>query len=137
MKKLRVGIIGTGGIANAHMRAYQQIPEVEIVGGADIVPGKAREFLDRYELTDAKDFTSAEELLKMDLDAVSVCTYNSTHAECTVAALEAGVHVLCEKPMSIILDEGVAMCRAEKKSGKKHARRKGEKEATHGTFCGT
>ncbi len=118
MKKLRVGIIGTGGIANAHMRAYQQIPEVEIVGGADIVPGKAREFLDRYELTDAKAFTSAAELLKLDLDAVSVCTYNSTHAECTVAALEAGVHVLCEKPMSITLEEGVAMCRAEKKSGK-------------------
>ena len=47
MEKTRVAIIGTGGIANAHMRAYQQIPEVEIVAGVDIIPGKAREFLDQ------------------------------------------------------------------------------------------
>ena len=118
MKKLRVGIIGTGGIANAHMRAYQQIPEVEIVGGADIVPGKARAFLDKYELTDAKAFESAEELLKLDLDAVSVCTYNSTHAECTIYALEHGVHVLLEKPMCVTLEEAIEIRKAEKASGK-------------------
>ena len=52
-KKLRIGIIGCGGIAHAHMRAYLEIPEVEIVGGADIVPGKARKFLDEFGLTDA------------------------------------------------------------------------------------
>ncbi|MGM9625137.1 MAG: Gfo/Idh/MocA family protein, partial [Eubacteriales bacterium] len=93
-KKLRVGIIGCGGIAHAHMNAYRQIPEVEIVGGADIIPGKARKFLDEFGLENAKDFESATELLKCELDAVSVCTYNTQHAVCAIEALEAGCHVL-------------------------------------------
>lgn len=118
MKNLRIGIIGTGGIAHSHARAYLAIPEVTIVGGADIVPGKARAFLDEFDLTDALAFDSHEDLLKMDLDAVSVCTYNSTHAICVMDALSAGCHVLCEKPMSISLAEAVDMTRAEKKSGK-------------------
>lgn len=118
MDKLRIGIIGTGGIAHAHARSYLAIPEIELVGGADIVPGKARAFLDEFGLADAKAFESAQELLKMNLDAVSICTYNATHAECAVAALAAGCHVLCEKPMSITLEQGVAMARAEKASGK-------------------
>lgn len=118
MDQLRIGIIGTGGIAHSHARAYLSIPEVTIVGGADIVPGKARTFLDEFDLRGAKAFESHEELLKMDLDAVSVCTYNATHAECVVDALAAGCHVLCEKPMSITLDKAVDMTRAEKTSGK-------------------
>jgi len=116
-KKLRIGIIGCGGIAHSHMNSYLRMNDIEIVGGADIVPGKARAFLDEFELTDAKDFESAEELLKMDLDAVSVCTYNSTHAECTIAALKAGVHVLCEKPMSVTLADAVAMAKTAKETG--------------------
>ncbi len=118
MKKLRVGIIGTGGIANQHIKAYMAIPDVEIVGGADIIPGKARAFLDGYGLENAVACESADELLKHELDAVSVCTYNSTHAECTVKALEASCHVLCEKPMSVTLADAVEMAKAEKKSGK-------------------
>lgn len=118
MKKLRIGIIGTGGIAHSHARAYLTMPDVEIVAGADIVPGKARAFLDEFGLADAKDFDTHQALLKMDLDAVSVCTYNATHAVCVVDALEAGCHVLCEKPMSITLEQGVEMARAEKVSGK-------------------
>ena len=117
-KKLRVGIIGTGGIAHAHMRAYQQIPEVEIVGGADIIPGKARKFLDEFDLKDAQDFESAGELLKLGLDAVSVCTYNSQHAVCAVEALNAGCHVLLEKPMCLSMKEAADIYAAEKASGK-------------------
>lgn len=117
-KKLRIGIIGCGGIAHAHMRSYRDIPEVEIVGGADIIPGKARKFLDEFELSDAKDFESAEELLKMDLDAVSVCTYNSQHEVCAVAALNAGCHVLLEKPMCLSMKEAASIYAAEKRSGK-------------------
>ena len=117
-KKLRIGIIGCGGIAHAHMRAYLEIPEVEIVGGADIVPGKARKFLDEFGLTDAKAFDCATDLLKCELDAVSVCTYNSQHAVCAVEALEAGCHVLLEKPMCLNMKEAQAIYEAEKKSGK-------------------
>ncbi len=119
MKKLRIGFIGTGGIANAHMRAYAQMDDIEIVAGCDIVEGKAREFLDKYELKTANAYESADVMLsKEKLDGVSVCTYNSTHAECAIKALEAGCHVLLEKPMTIHLDEAIEIMRAEKKSGK-------------------
>lgn len=118
-KKLRIGIIGTGGIANAHMKAYKQFDDVEIVGGADIVPGKAKEFFEKWELPDAKAFDSAEELIKnVEMDGVSVCTYNTTHADCTIAALEAGLHVQCEKPMSFTLQEAVDMVKASRKANK-------------------
>jgi predicted dehydrogenase len=116
-KKIRIGIIGTGGIAHAHMKSYLAMPDVEVIGGADIVPGKAEAFFKEFG-AEAKSFTGHRELLKMEPDAVSVCTYNSTHAECAVDALNAGAHVLCEKPMSVTLAQGVAMCRAAKQTGK-------------------
>ena len=59
MKKIRLGIIGTGGISNSHVRAYKQMDDVEIVAGADIIPGKAREALDRSGLHAAMGFTEA------------------------------------------------------------------------------
>ena len=119
MSKLRVGIIGTGGIAHAHLNSYKTIDEVEIVAGADIVPGKAEEFFKRNGMPNAKGFNSKEDMLdKVKLDAVSVCTYNSTHSECAVYALENGLHVLCEKPLSVTLEQALAMRKAEKDSGK-------------------
>ena len=119
MEKVRIGIIGTGGIAGAHMKAYSTFDDVEIVAGADIVPGKARAFLDRWNLPNAKDFESAEDMIKnVEMDAVSVCTYNTTHAEVTVLALNAGLHVQCEKPLSFTLEQGVEMVRAAKKNNR-------------------
>ena len=59
-RKLRIGIIGTGGIAGAHMAAYKQFDDVEIVGGADIVPGKAKAFFEKWDLPNAQAFESAE-----------------------------------------------------------------------------
>lgn len=118
-RKLRIGIIGTGGIAGAHIKAYKQFPDVEIVGGADIVPGKAKAFFEQWGVPDAQAFDSAEELIRnVEMDGVSVCTYNKTHAVCTIAALEAGLHVLCEKPMSFTLAEAADMVRAARKAGK-------------------
>ena len=118
-KKIRVGIIGTGGIANSHITAYMRQPDVEIVAGADIIPGKAQKFLEKHNVPTAKAFTDYKEMIDtMNLDVVSVCTYNRTHAECTVYALEHGLPVLLEKPMTVTLDEAVAICKAEKKSGK-------------------
>lgn len=117
-KKLRIGIIGTGGIAHAHMNAYKNFPDVEVVAGADIIPGKARAFLDEFGLKDAKAFETHQELCEMDLDAVSVCTYNSQHAVCAIDAMKSGKHVLCEKPMSVTLEDAVNMVKAEKETGK-------------------
>lgn len=118
-KKLRIGIIGTGGIAHAHARAYLHMPDVEIVAGADIIPGKANAFFKEFGLENAKCFTSHKEMLdSVELDAVSVCTYNRQHAVCTIDALQRGINVLLEKPFSVTIEEACDMCRAEKKSGK-------------------
>ncbi|MCL2708622.1 MAG: Gfo/Idh/MocA family oxidoreductase [Defluviitaleaceae bacterium] len=118
-KKLRVGIIGTGSIAGAHMNSYLRLSdEVEVVGGSDIVPGRAKAFFERFKQAGAKAFDDNAELLSQRLDAVSVCTYNTTHAECAVAALNAGAHVLCEKPMSVTLDDALLMYKTAKKKKK-------------------
>ncbi len=118
-KKIRVGIIGTGGIAGGHITAYMRQPDVDIVAAADIIPGKAQKFLETNEVPNAKAFIDYKEMIDtMNLDVVSVCTYNRTHAECTIYALEHGLPVLLEKPMTVTLDEAIAICKAEKKSGK-------------------
>ena len=116
---LKIGIIGTGGIANMHIGTYLEQPDVEIVAGADIVPGKAADAFERFDIENARTYTDHKEMLaNEELDAVSICTYNSTHAECCVSALEKGLHVLMEKPMSVTLEEAVAIRKAEKASGK-------------------
>lgn len=118
-RKLKVGIIGTGWIAESHVESYQQMPDVEIVAGADLIPGKAEKFFKRYGLDNVRLYPDHTALLEAEeLDAVSVCTYNCTHAECTVAALNKGVNVLLEKPMCVTTEEAVEMIKAEKKSGK-------------------
>ena len=120
-KKLKVGIIGTGWIAEVHMEIYLKMPDVDVVCGADLIEGKARAFFDKYEgCENVRCYRSHKEMIdnEPDLDAVSICTYNSTHAECAIYALEHGVNVLLEKPMCVTTEEAVEIIRAEKKSGK-------------------
>ncbi|MCI6501946.1 MAG: Gfo/Idh/MocA family oxidoreductase [Clostridia bacterium] len=127
-RKFRVGIVGCGWIAEAHIAAYSQQPDVEIVAGCDLIPGKAKEFFEKfsekfgYDATKIKtDYASHKEMLddeSLQLDAVSVCTYNRQHAEPTIYALKKGVNVLLEKPFTVTLEEAVEVCRAEKESGK-------------------
>ena len=121
-KKVRIGIIGCGGIAHSHMKAYLEQPDVEIVAGCDIVPGKAKAFMEEFGIegakTDYKDHTEMLADKSLALDAVSICTYNRQHACCAIAALEAGLHVLLEKPFTVTVDEAADVIRAEKKSGK-------------------
>ena len=121
-KKLRIGIIGTGWIAEAHIVSYKKMPDVEIVAGADIIPGKAEAFFKKFGVENVKtDYASHKEMLEdksLNLDAVSICTYNRQHANCAIDALKAGVHVLLEKPMCVTLDEAVAIMKAEKETGK-------------------
>lgn len=118
-KRLRVGIIGTGWIAAAHIKSYLKMPDVDIVAGADLIEGKADAFFKQHGVEGVQTYLSHKEMLDNEkLDAVSVCTYNATHAECAIYALNKGVNVLLEKPMCVTLDEAIAICRAEKKSGK-------------------
>ncbi|MGI6238256.1 MAG: Gfo/Idh/MocA family protein [Christensenellales bacterium] len=118
-RKLKIGIIGTGWIAESHIESYKNMPDVEIVAAADLIPGKAEAFMARYGVEGVRFYPSHKELLDAEsLDAVSICTYNTEHARPTIYALEKGVHVLLEKPFTVTLDEAVEVCRAEKKSGK-------------------
>ena len=119
-KKVRVGIIGTGWIAEAHVMEYKKMPDVEIVAMADLIPGKAEAFAEKMGVENVRFYPSDKALVdaEKDLDAVSICTYNRQHAPCAIYALEHGLHVLLEKPMCVTLDEAVEICRAEKKSGK-------------------
>ena len=121
-KKIRVGIIGTGWIADAHIRSYLNQPDVEIVAGADLIPGKAKAFMEKHGVEGAKtEYASHKEMLEdksLNLDAVSICTYNRQHAQPAIDALNAGVNVLLEKPFTVTLDEAVAVMKAEKASGK-------------------
>ena len=121
-KKVRVGIVGTGWIADSHVEALKKQPDVEIVAGADIVPGKAAKFFKKHGVEVIKcDYKDGEEMVNdksLGLDAVCVCTYNRQHAPCAIQALNAGVHVLLEKPFTVTLDEAIEVMKAEKKSGK-------------------
>ena len=118
MDKIRVGIIGGGGIARgAHIPGYQRLADVELVAVADIAPGKAEETAGLHGIP--KAYTTCEEMLaKEQLDAVSVCTPNAAHMVTTLAALKAGCHVLCEKPIAMALQQGEAMVEAAYKAGK-------------------
>ncbi|BBH21142.1 hypothetical protein Back11_24870 [Paenibacillus baekrokdamisoli] len=118
IKTVRIGIIGSGGIAHAHINQYKRLPNVQIVGVADVVPGKAKQFVDSLSLTDTQAFEDHRKLLELDLDGVSICTPNVSHHVTTVDALRAGKHVLLEKPMSVTLAEAVDMVKATKESGK-------------------
>ncbi len=119
MEQLRVGIIGCGGIANGkHLPAIKKEGSADIVAFCDIVEQRAADAAKKYGTEDAKVFTDYQELLKLELDAVYVCTPNRSHCEITVAALEAGKHVMCEKPMAINHSEAMMMVEAAKRTGK-------------------
>ncbi|WEK55000.1 MAG: Gfo/Idh/MocA family oxidoreductase [Candidatus Cohnella colombiensis] len=116
-KTLKIGIIGSGGIARAHVSAYQKLPFVEIVAVADVIPGKAAQFVESEKLDSAAAYDGHEKLLAQELDGVSICTPNVSHHITTVDALRAGKQVLLEKPMSVTLQEAVEMTAAAKETG--------------------
>ena len=118
-RKVKVGIIGTGWIAEAHIEQYKQMPDVEVVAMADLIPGKAEAFAKKFGVEGCKFYPSHKELIDAgEVEAVSICTYNCQHAAPAIYALENGVHVMLEKPFTVTLEEAVEVMKAEKKSGK-------------------
>ena len=117
-KKLRVGIIGSGGIAQSvHMPSYAKDPDVEIVAVCDNREETAKQAAEKFEVP--KTYLDYRELASdPDVEAVSVCTPNDMHVEPTVACLEGGKHVMVEKPIARNAEEGAVMVRAARKSGK-------------------
>ncbi len=115
MKTWNFGIIGAGLIADFHAKALADIPNAKFAGCCDVVQEKADKLAKEY---DARAFESYEEMLKSDdVDIVTIATPSGFHMEPTVAAAEAGKHVLCEKPLDVTLERIDAMIEAHEKSG--------------------
>lgn len=115
---LRIGVIGCGKISQVrHLPEYADREDCRITALYDINLERARELAAQYG---AVAYESCEALLASgEVDAVSVCSANTTHAQIAIAALKAGKHVLCEKPMATTLEDCEAMVAAAAESGKR------------------
>lgn len=119
-KTLKVAVIGCGFISGMHLEGYSKLADVKIVALCDIIEERANERKAKYGDAETKVFTDYKKMLKeVKPDIVSVCTENCMHAEITIEALNAGIHVLCEKPMAITGKEADAMVAAAKKNNVK------------------
>ena len=113
---MKVAIIGCGKISEVrHAPEYKENPNCELVGYYDMDPKRAQALADQFV---GKVFSTLDEVLSSDVDAVSVCVANVYHAETTIKALKAGKHVLCEKPMATTLEDCEAMVAAAREAGK-------------------
>lgn len=117
MKKLKVGIIGTGALAEFHFNAYKNNPFVEVTTLCDVNMARARQKAEIFGINEVYD--DYNEMLKsQNLDAVSIITWNNTHAPIAIAALEAGKHVLCEKPPALNAEEALKMKQVAERNNK-------------------
>jgi predicted dehydrogenase len=120
-KKLKVAIIGCGGIANGkHMPSLKKLNHVELAAFCDVIEDRALKAKEEFGEEESKVYHDYRELLnETSIDVVHVCTPNDSHAEITIAALESGKHVMCEKPMAKTSEEAERMLEAAKRTGKK------------------
>ncbi len=117
MQPLKMGLIGAGGIAQAHMRALAGVEEIQVVAVADIAKERAEATAKRFGIPQV--FEDYHQILEMDdVEAVNITTYNQAHCAPTVDALHAGKHVLVEKPMAATLADATAMTKAAHETGK-------------------
>lgn len=119
MRKMKVGIVGCGGIANnKHLPAMKRNGNFEIVAFCDVIKERAEKAKEDYGTDDARVYTDYEDLLKEDIEAVYVLTPNCLHAPISIAAMESGKHVMCEKPMAKTYEEAKAMLETANRTGK-------------------
>ena len=119
MKKFKVGLIGVGGIATwAHLPSLTHMDNIEVEAFADINEETLKTRAEQYNIKNT--FTDYKKLLEMDeIDAVHVLTPNKVHMQPTIDALEAGKHVICEKPIARTVAEATKMKEASERTGKK------------------
>lgn len=121
VRKVRIGIIGCGGIAiGKHLPSLSKLNNVELVAFCDIEVAKAEKARQEYGVQEAVVYADYKKLLKeASIEVVHVLTPNASHSEISVAAMEAGKHVMCEKPMAINSEEAKLMVEAANRTGKK------------------
>lgn len=118
-QKLKIGVIGNGSISGVHLRAYSLNPNVEIYALCDLNEERLNQRGEEYHVDPSRRFTDVHEMVRLpEIDAVSVCVWNAAHAECAIAALNAGKHVLCEKPMAMNARQAREMKEAAERNGK-------------------
>ncbi|WP_028551121.1 Gfo/Idh/MocA family protein [Paenibacillus sp. UNC451MF] len=120
-EKLKVAIIGCGGIAKGkHLPSLVKLEQVELVAFCDIVVERAEQAAEKYGVAGAKVYENYKELLQdRSIQVVHVCTPNDSHADISIAALESGKHVMCEKPMAKTAADARQMAEAAERTGKK------------------
>lgn len=117
MEKVRIGLIGAGMITGKHLASYQKIPEAEVVAVCSRTRQSAERCAQQWNIPEI--CTDIQDLLNRDdIDAVDICLHNNLHAPVTIAALNAGKHVYCEKPLALTWADGKAMLDAAKRSEK-------------------
>ncbi len=118
MSDIKVALIGAGNIANAHLESYCRAKGAEVYAICDINPVRLQETADRFGIS--RRYTDVDTMLRElpELDAADVCVWNCNHAECSIKALETGLHVLCEKPMAYTAEEAVLMKQTADRMGK-------------------
>lgn len=117
MGKMRIGMIGVGQIAKGHLKRYAEIADAEIVAACDINEAELDRVCSSNQIP--HKYTDFRKMLERDdLDAVDVCLHNNYHAAVTIAALEAGKHVYCEKPIAGSYIDGVKMLQAAEDTGR-------------------
>lgn len=117
MKPVQIAVIGTGSISSFHLASYKKNPDVNIYAVCDLNEERAQQAAEKYGAK--KVFTDYRELLADPvIEAVSICTWNNTHAEISIAALDAGKHVLVEKPLCRTVEEALQVQEAVERSGK-------------------
>jgi len=113
---IRIGIVGTGGMAHSHAEAFQRIPGCRLVAACDVIPARARNFAKEFGIPSV--YPDAEELLDdAPVDAISVVTSDAAHCPVSLAAIRRGKHVLCEKPLAVDYPEARKMAAAAKRKG--------------------
>ncbi|MDQ0060039.1 Gfo/Idh/MocA family protein [Paenibacillus harenae] len=117
MKAVKIGVIGTGSISSCHLQSYQNNSNAELYAVCDLNEERAQKAADKYGAS--KVYTDYRELLADPaIEAVSICTWNNTHAEISIAALEAGKHVLVEKPLCRTVEDALRIQEAVAASGR-------------------
>jgi predicted dehydrogenase len=116
--KIRIGVIGVGQIGKHHLNNYQKVEGAELVAIADINEAELSRVSETYKIADK--YTDFRKLLQRDdIEAVDVCLHNNFHMPVTVAALQAGKHVYCEKPMAGTYIDAVTMVKTAQETGRK------------------
>ncbi|NOU71275.1 gfo/Idh/MocA family oxidoreductase [Paenibacillus sp. LMG 31458] len=117
ISKTKIGVIGAGSISGLHLQSYQKLEDVELYAVCDLNQVRAEEKAKKYGIPHV--YTDYRELLaNPEVEAVSICTWNNTHAEISIAALRAGKHVLVEKPLCRTVEEALQIQEAVRETGK-------------------